>query len=344
MWLFEAGEFSPPHFNLEADLPANIPYGMSESTHQVPGRADPFDELNNFNGRDDSASMRLLSDEAPAKSPGWTNGEFIDSNGNGQLDEDETIVVTGQRSHQSNEIRWDDGGTAGGDMLGGGDGVYVAPASDADQIEIQINVHDLTLAQRQALTEFIAAIDRADHAINALADNAKLVLTIDGVTKEVTGAELKGLWANTDFVINPEGHIYANETDRGEANWNFGNAIIGQNIDNIVNYWGSQGENAMNFLVLHELSHLTAANTWANANSTSLNTEIMANDIARAIGASDGLSTGDPTYGYSTGSPMTFAEAPPEEGGGSGPGSGGGGGGGGGGDGGGGVIYWRSAQ
>jgi hypothetical protein len=154
------------------------------------------------------------------------------------------------------------------------------------------------------------AINRADKAIRALADDARIKLK-DG--SYVTGAHLKELWAKTDFVINPKDSSYLNGTERGEAKYNGGDPVISANIDLIADY-GRHSQAGLNYLVLHEVGHLTSANRafdYVDANPQH-EVEQMANDIARAITHAGrisilaGTDPHTPWYGYSTPDPLVF--------------------------------------
>ena len=253
--------------------------------------------------------MRMLSrEELELVSGGCTSSDC--------LHEDDEVVVTGTR------IRWvlDDLAwyssqgtyTQGDGFAWGNDGSNVV--ADTDSIDVTVNIPpgDLTTEQKAAIEALKASVVAATAAINALPDTAKIVFP-NGAT--ITGAELKELWAKTDFVINPEGHQYLNGTDRGEADRS--TSQISFNLDKLVDYYRADDtphtDNAgTNFLVLHELGHLTAANTTfdENANNPQTAVERMANDIARAIAHSAGLDflSASETIDFSTLEPMTFTE------------------------------------
>ena len=108
------------------------------------------------------------------------------------------------------------------------------------------------MAALEDLKETIAALEAA---IMALADNAVLTLP-NGA--DVTGAELKAIWAKTDFVINDNNFTYANG-GQGEASMNFGEPTISFNIGYVDAYNNYDG--GMNYLVAHELGHLSQAGT-----------------------------------------------------------------------------------
>lgn len=141
----------------------------------------------------------------------------------------------------------------------------------------QLNIDDLNIAIRE-MTFNIAAIN----------DTATLTL-FNGQT--VTGAELKDLWAKTDFVVNDNNTLYPNGTARSEADYNNGNPVISINLSLLGNYDALVG--GMNYLVRHELAHMTNAGRYENdryysGQSTNELNERIANDIAWAIAGTVG--------------------------------------------------------
>lgn len=221
------------------------------------------------------------------------------------------IVITGYRDSGTPGVFWG-GPSEGGSghephptLVPGGGGS--APATDQDVVTIEINVgRELTPSEQAAIENLKATIAAIDVAIRKLPDNAILILPSG---KSVTGADLKVIWAKTDFVIN-ENEPYKNLSYRGEAN------VIGQDTQNVsgndyqisfnIHDRALDGydhrEGGVNYLVAHELGHLTQ---WWTHN---FGNEQMANDIGRAILASDGLVyLRDPGGGgYSTEAPMQF--------------------------------------
>jgi hypothetical protein len=177
--------------------------------------------------------------------------------------------------------------------------------ADHEVVKIEIRFEP-TEEQRKVIEAFKEAIGRADQAISKIPDDARIKLK-DGST--VTGKELKEFWAKTDFVINPAGFSdYKNKSERGESDYKDGDPVISQNIDNIEGYNGS-GLAGLNYLVLHEIGHLTRANRDMNDDlfKSPSAVEQMANDIARAIAHSAGLDNlANPGYGYSTPDPLEF--------------------------------------
>jgi len=209
------------------------------------------------------------------------------------------------------------------DYGGGGGGGEPPPPADSDSNDVTNNItRPLTAVEQQAVADLNAKIAAVTNVINAIPDNAAITLS-DGTT--VTGAELKAIWAATDFVINEVGHTYANGTTLGEANYNGGDPVVSYNIDTLVNYNAHNG--GMEFLILHEIGHMTANsrahNALINSDGTVTAAEMddhqrLANDIARAIANQGGLTImSNPGSGYSPTTP-TF-QTP------SGGGSGGGG-------------------
>ena len=153
--------------------------------------------------------------------------------------------------------------------------------TDASAVRMDVMfTRQLTADEQQAVNALAQAIQNTSAAIDAIADNAQIKMP-DGRT--VTGAELKGIWKNTDFVINENGHQYANGTDRGEANYNNGNPVVSFNISTLTAY--SHLEGGMTYLPLHELGHMTsiAREQYQNTNASYEENERLANDIARAI-------------------------------------------------------------
>ncbi len=192
----------------------------------------------------------------------------------------------------------------------------VAPSdAPADElaIEITVTIDPVTPEQKVLIEKFKTAVENATNAIRAL-DDAERIKMNDG--SFVTGYELKKLWALTDFVIHPDTKTYANGTTRGEADYNNGNPQISLNIG-VVDGYEDHGAAGLDFMILHELGHLTAANRnfdriTSNPQSA---VEEMANDIARAI-AHDALIPilgPSSTITYGTETPRIF-EIPADDG------------------------------
>lgn len=171
---------------------------------------------------------------------------------------------------------------------GGGGETPPPPPADEDVIEVDfgngLTEADLTPAQKEAYDDFLESIATVDEWIKNLPDDAVIVIE-DGY--EITGAELKEAWAKTDFIINPAGYDgYENGSARGEADYNGGNPIVSINIDIIDGYNDhntADGNVGTDFLVLHELAHLTTDQVNGQATMSSERHEQIANDIARAI-------------------------------------------------------------
>ncbi|MDQ8756912.1 hypothetical protein RCO27_11810 [Sphingosinicella sp. LHD-64] len=179
-----------------------------------------------------------------------------------------------------------------GDYGSGGGGV-LPPDSASQDVTVMIG-RPLTQAEQQAVDALNAQITAVSNAINAIPNNTSITLA-DGT--RITGAELKEIWSKTDFAIYDVGHVYANGTTRGEASYNGGDPVVSYNIDTLQQYNALAG--GMNYLILHEVGHMTAAgralNAVINADGQVTQTENddnerLANDIARAIAANGGLS------------------------------------------------------
>jgi len=195
------------------------------------------------------------------------------------------VIVVAHADHTSyympNHFNW-----------GGGPGPvhsYNPEPSDAASIRVDVMINrPLTAVEQQALSDLTTSIQNTTEAIGAIPDTARVTLS-NG--KTVTGAELKEIWALTDFVINEAGFKYANGTDRGEANYANGNPVVSFNISTLTGY--NQAEGGMNFLPLHELGHMTGAGraeheSFSAGTSSYEQSERLANDIAWAIAAYSG--------------------------------------------------------
>lgn len=179
-------------------------------------------------------------------------------------------------------------------MYDPGNGWEVGP-TDEDEILIQVALGREPTDQERAVVEvFASRVRDADSFVKSLNDTDKITLR-SGV--EVTGAELKSLWAKLDFVIRPMGTTYANGTDRGESNYNGGNPIVTININTIESY-NITYEGGI-FLPLHELGHLLSGTAYRD--------EVDSNDIARAIAARSNVGAYIyATVSYSSPSPLVF--------------------------------------
>lgn len=185
----------------------------------------------------------------------------------------------------------------------------VAPPSPPDSAshEVKLNLtHTPTAAEQKAIDNLKARVAAVDAAINGLSDT--VVYTLSG-GKTATGAEIKDAWSKTDFTINENSHVYANGGRNGEANWNNGNPEIAFNIGTLQGY-DAFGTAGLNYLILHELSHLTEVQraNLADAYSDGAYTEaerhaheLEANNLTRALGETLGLNVvNTPGDGYST--------------------------------------------
>jgi hypothetical protein len=214
--------------------------------------------------------------------------------------EGEDIVVTGTRVFRLDFPDYPQATITSSDwsefVSGGGGGTGEAPA-DSDVMDITINIsRALTASETAALEALKATIAAITTAIAKLADNAIVTLP-NGA--DVTGRELKAIWAVTDFVINDNNFTYPNGGG-GEANMSYGNPTVSFNIGYLDSYDGFSG--GMNYLVAHELGHLSQAGT------SFYTDQLTANNIARALLNGGGLAyLANPGYGYSATAPMQFS-------------------------------------
>lgn len=239
---------------------------------------------------------------------------------------DDEVIVTGKRIRkretQDDSAPWlimysvdHDHDTSGFDRLDDATNQTVSlEVPDEQKIEVQVNIdRPLTAEEKAALAEFMANIEAIDAAIADLSDNAILTLPNGSV---VTGAELKDMWAKTDFTVNEIGTNYLNNSFRGEADYNHGNPQVSLNLDTVQRYGSQTG--GMSFLVLHELGHMTLAGRsylesaapGGISTEEDLVNERIANDIARAIANAAGMPNfSNPSIIYSDSNP-TFSEMP----------------------------------
>jgi len=208
------------------------------------------------------------------------------------------------------------------DYGGGGGGGGEPMPTDADSHDVTSTIARPLTAEEQAAVDALKAfVDRVTPKINAIPDNAVLTLK-DGST--ITGAEVKRIWANTDYVINEKGTLYSNGTTRGEANLNGGNPVISFNIDLLVNKAENTGyalsPGGIEFVALHDFAHLlgaaqaydivvTAGGVTAAEEAAR---EQMANTIAWSIGqATDETLLTNPKHEYDPAKPTFQVPAPP---------------------------------
>lgn len=249
-----------------------------------PDGGSPGQELPLHQGR----VAELFTEQTPTPSLNQTLATTTSSDGPTTVDE---LVVIAHRDgvemkHWNGNSGDDDKGGKGGGG-GGGD----RPPPDEKRIDVTVNFdRALTPEETAALLDFKAALAANTAFIKGLAASDHVVLA-NGVT--LTGAELKALWAKTDYAINEVGHVYSNSTQRGEANYNDGNPKVSFNIDIVVSYdkWGPPG---VQFLGFHELGHISQAGRNSNLNIDAnhdgsvseperLANERLANDTAAAI-------------------------------------------------------------
>lgn len=202
----------------------------------------------------------------------------------------------------------------------------ISALPDEAVVDISVNIENPTPEQLAVIAKFKDAVVATNAAIKRLPDHAAVTLT-DG--RIVTGAELKAIWATMDFRIDPSGTQYANGTSRGEAVYENGDARANLNIDLITQY--SALTNGLNYLIIHEFSHMSRAATdyYASLNQNGMTAteaearERYTDDLARAIAISTNLPfLVAPYYGFNTVDPLFFST---DDDGGSGPGGGGGG-------------------
>lgn len=145
----------------------------------------------------------------------------------------------------------------GGSYLAGLLGITADLATLVDGIYNEVVVHPsiiLTTEQAGILAQFKALVWGQRAQLAEIPDGHLIPLDGGGV---VTGAELKAAWARVDFQINPAFTYYPrNQSDRGQADWNFGDPIISLNLNMLDGYSSLAG---LVYLVLHELGHLTQA-------------------------------------------------------------------------------------
>ncbi|MHC9419455.1 hypothetical protein ACYZX9_12765 [Sphingomonas citri] len=151
--------------------------------------------------------------------------------------------------------------------------------------------------EKRIIDAFKGQIDNIDSRMSKLADNKVLSVHLsDGSTKNVTGAEVKKLWSNARFQIDPAGTPYPNGTSRGASKDE--NGVTHFAVDLLQSYAPagteqSYTDKAMAYVILHDLSHNTEAGTaeniWQSQNGTKdqygsyPNNEKIANSIAKAI-------------------------------------------------------------
>lgn len=175
----------------------------------------------------------------------------------------------------------------------------------------------LTEKEEAALKALKDAIAKIDEAMKKLPDGKILTLP-NG--KTVSTTELKELWSKAQFRINEAGTSYQNGSTRGEAAFDpkTGELTATMNIDIISGYY-SAGKGGIEYMLFHELGHVTKAGLDSNADAYKDDgkmdanehhaNELLANDIARAIQDALGLDTfPNPTRGYTTPAPLPFQD------------------------------------
>jgi len=149
----------------------------------------------------------------------------------------------------------------------------------------------------------------AEGEIEGDAVNALLAFPDDEVvTMTISGAQLKALWGEVDFAINPIGFQYNGNANQGSGVDVYGRQV-GVNIDHLGGYF-ARGSEGMNYFVLHEVAHMTSGginlmNTLVAGGLTPAEhaqLERYTNDVALAIGNATGHTLiPDPGYGYTGG-------------------------------------------
>ncbi len=137
----------------------------------------------------------------------------------------EEIIVTGNRYYVPFPVTFYGG-------QGGTATLNTPEPTDQASVQVELNINrTLTAAEGAAVDALNNTIRTATQTINNIPNNAHITLP-NGST--VTGAELKQMWASTDFRINEVGTQYANGTTRGEANYAGGNPLVSFNIDTLT--------------------------------------------------------------------------------------------------------------
>jgi hypothetical protein len=218
---------------------------------------------------------------------------------------------------------------------GGGSGPAPAPAPAPAPSPYSVGAHTVDIShltaplspdQQAALTAMKAELANMDSKIAALPNNAVVtILESDGVTTlTVTGAQAKTLWASEKFEIDPVGTAQGNGSNRGAST--DGSGVTHYNIDNLTGYYTSSGAAGIDYLLLHELSHNTAAgmaesayeaaHATQNADHTYPDNEAFANGIYAAIANSIGIPTINTNYPGNYGNEATSGfVTPPRDGG-----------------------------
>jgi hypothetical protein len=253
------------------------------------------------------------------------------------------IVVTGNRFNLINSFLNSPHLTLDPNQFAFLDLNAVGPDLDRNNIEIIFDPNiPMTAENLQALTQLRHMITNVQNYLAQLP-----AWGVFQTTKgPITVAELRELFAMTDFYITPENTNYEGNgipgyPGAGQAIRNDGNPIFETSINNLREAMITDMR-ALNY-ILHELAHVTFVGdtnfhqTWANGTPSPTDfiaNEIFANDLSRIIAATMGHPYYDQflvTYGFSPDSGMIFIPSGDLQGGGGGGGGGTGGGGGGGG-------------
>lgn len=160
--------------------------------------------------------------------------------------------------------------------------IVAAPPADEDSIDIDSSSRTpLTAAEQRAVTHLTEAIAAVRYALNSLPEGQRIRMA-DGsiVTKE----ELTQLYSRLDIRVDDNKNVdgsdrtYDNGSNRGEILWNNGDPEFHTTRQNLVGYDAVDG---MNYLLLHELGHITSGGRAVNGQP--IYQERYGNDVAWAM-------------------------------------------------------------
>lgn len=139
-----------------------------------------------------------------------------------------------------------------------------------------VAINNPTQDEQRIINAFKGQINNVGSRMSKLADKKVLSVHLsDGSTKDVTGAEVKKLWSNAKFQIDPAGTPYPNGTSRGASKDE--NGVTHFAVDLLQSYAPagteqSYTDKAMAYVILHDISHNTEAGTaenlWQSKNGT----------------------------------------------------------------------------
>lgn len=166
-----------------------------------------------------------------------------------------------------------------------------APSDEAiHQVTTGVLDHALTAPEQELITNLNNSIAKVGAWVANIPSNAYVLLENGDL---VTGAEVKAAWAKTDFVVNKTGYVYNAGTPQAstnsEARWNNGDPVVSINLNMLNDY--NLHDGGMDYLVLHEVAHLTPDQRFDYTNklnggytsAEALSHERMASDVARAV-------------------------------------------------------------